>query len=38
MELARRAANLPPLPDAIFDISANTTDQTAGSHTATHRR
>jgi glucokinase len=38
MELARRAANLPALPDAMFDVSASTATQATGPRTATHFR
>jgi glucokinase len=38
MELARRAANLPPLPETIFDIPANASSQVIGTRTATHFR
>lgn len=38
MELARRAAGLAPLPDAIFDISANAAAPNTGPRTATRYR
>ncbi|WP_199535770.1 ROK family protein [Dyella psychrodurans] len=38
MELARRAAALPPLPDAIFDTSANKSTRDAGPRAATRYR
>jgi glucokinase len=36
MEMARRAANLPPLPEAVFDVSADAVDRANGSRTTAH--
>jgi glucokinase len=38
MELARRAVGLPPLPDAMFDISTNAAAHDTGPRTATRYR
>lgn len=38
MELARRAAGLPPLPDSMFDMSANAAIHNNGPRTATRYR
>ena len=38
MEMARRAANLPSLPETIFDIAADAAGPTSGPRTATHFR
>jgi glucokinase len=38
MELARRAADLPPLPQALLDTSADVASQSNGTHAAIHVR